>query len=137
MKHSAIITATVAAGSTATAVYVDVDIQQQFCKKTCVASVPVFAPVFTVAEIKPVGTSMYELIVNVQGSISYNACHECGATVVPVNQNFVVPVYSVAAIESATIVPGIISNSMIRNGCRPCSSRFDSKSPLTITLTAA
>lgn len=137
MKQSAIITATVAAGSTTSPYYVDVDIRQQLCQKTCIASVPVFAPQFSVVSIKPVGTSQYELVINVQGSIDYCPCRKCCATVVPINQNFIVPLFSATAIESATITVGKISNSMIRNGCRPCSSRFMCQVPLSIAVTTA
>ena len=137
MKQSAIITATVAAGSTASPYYVDVDIRQQLCQKTCVMSVPVFAPQFQVLDVKTVGTSQYELLVNVQGAISYCPCHKCKATVVPINQNFVVPIFSAAVVESATIAVGTVNNRMIRNGCRPCSSRFMSQVPLSITVTTA
>lgn len=134
MKQSAIITATVAAGSTTTPFFVDVIIRQQLCQKTCVASVPVFAPQFSVVSVKPIGTNQYELTVNLQGTINYCACRQCKATVLPINQNFTVPIYSTATISSITITAGAAINSMERNGCRPCSSRFMSNVPLAIAV---
>lgn len=137
MKQSAIITATVAAGSATSPYYVDVDIRQQLCQKTCVVSVPVFAPQFSVVGFKSVGTSQYEVEINVQGAISYCPCHQCKANVVPINQNFIVPVFSAAAISEVTVTAGAPNNSMIRNGCRPCSSRFLSQIPISLVVTTA
>lgn len=137
MKKSAIITATLAAGSSASPYSYDIVVHQQFCQKTCVSRVPVFAPQITVERILPVGTNQYELVLNVQGTIAYTPCHACESAVVPVNQYIKVPVFSATAIESATIVQSPVQNSMVRNGCKPCSSRFESRIPISITLTTA
>ena len=137
MKKSAIITASLAAGSTAAAPFYDVNIKRQLPSKTCVASAPVFAPAFSVLSVTPVGESQHEILVHVSGTINYHGCRQCEATQVVVSQSFLIPVYSATAIESATITAGVPQNRMIPNGCKPCSTQFESNIPITVAITTA
>ena len=135
----AIITATLAAGASATAPYYDVNITQQLCTPACVDETPVFAPTFTVKSIANVGTSQYIIVVHVEGVISYIPCN-CGSCCTRsqvVSQDFTIPVFSATAINSATIAVGAVQNGIARISCCNCSKTFVSDSPVTLTLTTA
>lgn len=134
----AVITATLAAGSTASPYYAQVNISQRLCYKTCVDVAPVFSPQFSVVSLESVGTNQYELTVNVQGIISYVPCGGgCCTKQQPINQNFTIPIYSTTALTGATVAAGSVVNSVAASACQKCSRAFVSETPLTITTTAA
>ena len=135
----AIIHATLAVGASATAPYYDVNISQVLCVPACEGETPVFSPSFSVQSIEEVGTNQYLVHVHVEGVISYVPCH-CGCCQTKsqvVSQNFVVPVFSAARIESATIEAGTTLNDIVKKPCQLCSSDFVSDTPITINLVTA
>lgn len=134
----AVITATLAAGSSASPYYAQVNISQRLCFKTCVDNVPVFAPQFSVVSFDSVGTNQYVLTLQVQGIISYVPCGGgCCTKQQPISQQFTIPIYSTTALSGATVAAGNVVNSVAASGCQNCSRAFVSETPLTITTTAA
>lgn len=134
----AVITATLAAGSSASPYYAQVNISQRLCFKTCVDNTPVFVPQFSVVSLSTVGTNQYVLTVNVQGIISYMPCGGgCCTKQQPINQNFTIPIYSTTALTGATVAAGSVVNSVAASACQNCSRTFVSETPLTITTTTA
>lgn len=134
----AVITATLAAGSTASPYYAQVNISQRLCYKTCADVAPVFNPQFSVVSLDSVGTNQYVLTVNVQGIISYVPCGGgCCTKQQPINQNFTIPIYSTTAITSATVAAGSVVNSVAASACQNCSRAFVSETPITITTAGA
>lgn len=130
----AVITATLAAGSTASPYYAQVNISQRLCYKTCKDVAPVFNPQFSVVSLESVGTDQYVLTVNVQGIISYVPCNGgCCTKTQPINQNFTIPIYSTTALTGATVAAGSVVNSVAASACQNCSRMFVSETPLTIT----
>lgn len=138
MIQPAVITATLAAGSTASPYYAQVNISQRLCYKTCADVAPVFNPQFSVVSLDSVGTNQYVLTVNVQGIISYVPCGGgCCTKQQPINQNFTIPLYSTTAITSATVAAGSVVNSVAASACQDCSRSFVSETPITITTAGA
>lgn len=138
MIQPAVITATLAAGSTASPYYAQVNISQRLCYKTCADVAPVFNPQFSVVSLDSVGTNQYVLTVNVQGIISYVPCGGgCCTKQQPINQNFTIPIYSTTAITSATVAAGSVVNSVAASACQNCSRAFVSETPITITTAGA
>lgn len=138
MISPAVITATLAAGSTTSPYYAQVNISQRLCYKTCADVVPVFNPQFSVVSLDSVGTNQYVLTVNVQGIISYVPCGGgCCTKQQPINQNFTIPIYSTTAITSATVAAGSVVNSVAASSCQNCSRAFVSETPITITTAGA
>lgn len=135
-KNVAVITPVLAAGSVASPYYVQANISKKLCKKVCVNSVPVFAPVFSFKSLANVGTSQYVVTIHVEGSVSYNPCHGCGCTaeVEVISQDFTVPVFSATAPTSVTIAAGTSVNAIAVDGCETCSNNFVSETPITITV---
>lgn len=138
MIQPAVITATLAAGSTTSPYYAQVNISQRLCYKTCADVSPVFNPQFSLVSFDTVGTNQYVVTINVQGIISYVPCGGgCCTKQQPVNQNFTIPIYSTTALSGATIAAGSVVNSVSTSACQNCSRAFVSETPLTITTTAA
>lgn len=138
MISPAVITATLAAGSTTSPYYAQVNISQRLCYKTCADVAPVFNPQFSVVSLDSVGTNQYVLTVNVQGIISYVPCGGgCCTKQQPINQNFTIPIYSTTAITSATVAAGSVVNSVAASACQNCSRAFVSETPITITTAGA
>lgn len=54
---AAVITATLAAGSVTSPYFVEVNITQRLCHKTCADNTPVFVPQFSLVGISEVGTN--------------------------------------------------------------------------------
>lgn len=138
MIQPAAITATLAAGSTSSPYYAQVNISQRLCYKTCVDVAPVFNPKFSFVSLDSVGTNQYVLTVNVQGIISYAPCGGgCCTKQQPINQNFTIPIYSTTALTGATVAAGSVVNTVAASACQKCSRAFVSETPLTITTTTA
>lgn len=135
----AIITATIAAGSSSSPYYVDCNITQMLCRKTCKDDVPVFSPSFSILSFSQVATGDYIVTVHVEGVISYTPCG-CGTCVsVPqiISQDFTIPVRSVAAISQVTITAGTSVNAIACSSCQNCSNVFVCQTPLTLAVTTA
>lgn len=138
MIQPAVITATLAAGSTTSPYYAQVNISQRLCYKTCADVAPVFNPQFSVVSLDAVGTNQYVLTVNVQGIISYVPCGGgCCTKQQPINQNFTIPIYSTTALTGVTVAAGSVVNSVSASACQNCSRVFVSETPLTITAATA
>lgn len=138
MIQPAVITATLAAGSTASPYYVQVNISQRLCNKTCADVAPVFNPQFSLVSLDSVGTDQYVATIHVEGIISYVPCGGgCCTKQQPLSQNFTVPIYSTTALTGATITAGSVVNSIAASACQNCSRAFVSETPLTITTTTA
>lgn len=134
MIQPAVITATLAAGDTASPYFVQVNISQRLCYKTCADVTPVFNPRFSLVSLDNVGTSQYVATINVQGIISYVPCNGgCCTKQQPINQNFTVPIFSTTALTTVTVTAGNVVNSVAAQPCQNCSRAFVSETPLTLT----
>ena len=133
---SAIITPTLAAGSTASPYSYLINITQRLCYPTCVDTVPVFLPQYSLVSTAPVGTNLYSVTINVQGTINYVPCNGgCGCMKAqPLNQNFTILIQSTTAPTSITPSQGATQNAVVATACQPCSRTFVSETPLTITV---
>lgn len=135
-QNPAIITATLAAGSTTSPYYVQVNISQRLCSPTCVDETPVFNPAFSYVSLSNVGTSQYVVNVHVEGVIAYIpcGCNSCSTRSQLISQDFTIPLFSATAPTSVTITSGTVVNSVEGVGCESCSRSFVSEIPLTITV---
>lgn len=138
MIQPAVITATLAAGSTTSPYYAQVNISQRLCYKTCADVTPVFNPQFSVVSLDSVGTNQYVATIHVEGIISYVPCGGgCCTKQQPLSQNFTIPIYSTTALTGATVAAGSVVNSVVASACQNCSRAFVSETPLTITTATA
>lgn len=138
MVQPAVITATLAAGSTTSPYYAQVNISQRLCYKTCADVTPVFNPQFSVVSLDTVGTNQYVATIHVEGIISYVPCGGgCCTKQQPLSQNFTVPIYSTTALTGVTVAAGNVVNSVAASACQNCSRAFVSETPLTITAATA
>lgn len=132
----ATISFSLAAGSTAAPYYFGVKITRQLCAKTNQA--PSFVPTFSVLSFRNIGTNQYEVLVNVQGVVTFTPCGQSCAKCQGVNENFVIPVYSVAAPTTITATAGTPTNIIIPSGgcgkCCNCGNTFVCDVPLTLTV---
>ncbi len=135
---AAAITPVLAAGSVASPYFVDVNISQRLCDKTCADNTPVFAPQFSLKSVALVGTGQYMATIHVEGIISYVPCNGgCSCTrQQPLSQDFTIPIAS-ATEPTVTIAQGAAVNSIAATGCQRCSRMFVSEVPLTITVATA
>lgn len=135
-KNKAVINVTLAAGSTTSPYFAQVNLTKRLCLKTCKNETPVFAPAFSVVGFTNVGTSQYVVTLHVEGTVTYNPCGTCGcdAKVERISQNFEVPLFSSTAPTAITIAQGATVNAMIPVGCKNCTRNFQSNTPLTITV---
>lgn len=135
-KNKATVTATLAAGSTASPYFAQVNISKRLCKKTCADETPVFAPQFSFVSIATVGTNQYMATIHVEGTITYNPCNTngCCAKVESISQNFTVPIAATTAPTTVTVTAGTSVNAMQPNGCQNCTRNFVSETPITITV---
>lgn len=128
-----------AAGSTASPFYHEVTITKQLCAKTCHA--PVFSPTFSVVDYKLVGTQEYEVLVNVQGIVTYTPCKSCCAKSQAINENFILPFKTATAPTAVSVTGGTPRNRIITgNGCGTCNrcgNTFVCDVPLDLTVTTA
>ena len=132
----AIITPVLAAGSTTSPYFFQVNISQRLCEKTCAETTPVFAPRFSLRSLATVGTGQYVATIHVEGIISYVPCNGgCNCTKQqPLSQDFTIPIASATAPTAVTIVQGASVNSIAATSCKPCSRAFVSETPLTVTV---
>ena len=135
-KNKAVINVTLAAGSTTSPYFAQVNLTKRLCLKTCKNETPVVAPAFSVVGFTNVGTSQYVVTLHVEGTVTYNPCGTCGcdAKVERISQNFEVPLFSSTAPTAITIAQGATVNAMIPVGCKNCTRNFQSNTPLTITV---
>lgn len=135
-QNAAIITATLAAGSTASPYYVQVNVSQRLCSPSCVDNTPVFTPQFSYKSISNVGTGQYVITVHLEGVINYVPCNgnTCCTRTQLVSQDFTIPIASTAEPTSITIEAGTSVNDVKGVGCQNCSRDFVSETPLTITV---
>lgn len=132
----AIITPVLAAGSTTSPYFFQVNISQRLCEKTCAETTPVFAPRFSLRSLATVGTGQYVATIHVEGIISYVPCNGgCNCTKQqPLSQDFTIPIASATAPTAVTIAQGASVNSIAATSCKPCSRAFVSETPLTVTV---
>ena len=133
--QSAVITPVLAAGSTASPYFYQVNITQRLCYPACADEMPVFNPQFQLVSTTLVGTGQYVATIRVQGIISYVQCGGgCGCTKTqPLVQEFTIPIASATA-PTVTIAQGASVNAVATSDCKPCSRTFVSETPLTITV---
>ena len=133
---SAIITPILAAGSTASPYSYLINITQRLCFPTCVDTVPVFLPQYSLVSTTPVGTNLYSVTINVQGTINYVPCNGgCGCMKAqPLNQDFTILIQSATVPTAITPTQGTTQNAVVATACQPCSRTFVSETPLTITV---
>lgn len=131
----ATITTTLAAGSNTSPYFFDARITKQLCART--PDVPVFTPVFKVLYFKPVGTSQYEAVINVQGIVTFTPCGSRCARSQTINENFVIPFFSAAAPSEIVVNSGIPTNTLTSMGCSKFSNSFLCDVPLTLIVTTA
>lgn len=134
--HPATITPVLAAGSVASPYFVQVNISQRLCKKTCVGRTPVFAPQFSLVEFDNVGTGQYVATIHVEGIIAYTPCdtNGCCDKSQVLSQDFTIPFASATAPTSVTITAGVTVNAISAAPCQRCSRSFVSETPLTLTI---
>lgn len=135
----AVIHTTLAIGSTASAPYYDVNIQQILCQCACADEKPVFTPSFSPLAFEHVGTNQWLMYVHVEGVIHYIPCG-CGSCYTKqqiVSQDFTIPVWSTTEITGFTVNAGTTRNTMIKNACSPCSRNFESDTPITLAFDTA
>lgn len=134
--NSAVITPVLAAGSSTSPYYVQVNISQRLCQPSCIEQPPVFKPSFSVEGVTEVGTGQYVVTVKVEGVISYvpaggNVC--CTKSQL-LSQTFTIPIASATAPTSVTVTAGVSVNAVTASGCQTCSRSFVSETPLVVTV---
>lgn len=135
----AVIHATLALGSTASAPYYDINISQTLCQCACTDDKPVFDPKFSVLSIEAVGTKQYLVNLHVEGVMHYIPCG-CGSCCTKqqiISQDFAIPVYSATAITGVTISAGASQNYIAKYSCANCSKTFVSDTPITLSVVTA
>lgn len=134
--NSATITPVLAAGSVASPYYVQVNISQRLCYKSCVESQPSFAPLFSVKSVSQVGTGQYVATIHVEGLVSYIPCNgdECCTKTQLISQDFTLPIASATAPTSVTVVAGTPVNTIAGGACQGCSRSFVNETPITVTV---
>ena len=134
--NQATITATLAAGSTTSPYFVEVNISQTLCSPTCVDETPVFNPAFSYVSLSNVGTGQYVINVHVEGVIAYVpcGCNTCSTRSQLISQDFTIPLASATAPTSVTIEAGTSVNTIDAVGCQNCGRSFVCEVPLTITV---
>ena len=133
--QSAVITPTLAAGSTTSPYAYLVNVTQRLCFPTCVETTPVFLPQYSIVSTTLVSTGLYSVTINVQGTISYVQCGGgCGCTKTqPLNQDFTILIAS-ATVPTITLAQGSTNNSVSATACQDCTRTFVSETPLTISV---
>lgn len=137
--QSPVITPVLAAGSTASPYYVQVNITQRLCYPTCVENTPVFSPQFSLVGVSQVGAGQYAATFRVQGIISYVPCSGecCNTKSQPLSGTFTIPIASATAPTNVSMVAGATVNAIAASGCQKCSRTFVSETPLSLTVTVA
>lgn len=133
-----VITPVLAAGSTASPYYYQLNITQRLCFPTCSDNTPVFSPQFSLVGVAQVGTGQYAATIRVQGIVSYVPCNGgCCTKQQPISGTFTIPIASATAPTAVTITAGATVNTIATAACQKCSRTFVSETPLSITVTAA
>lgn len=133
-----VITPVLAAGSTASPYYYQLNITQRLCFPTCSDNTPVFSPQFSLVGVAQVGTGQYAATIRVQGIVSYVPCNGgCCAKQQPISGTFTIPIASATAPTAVTVTAGATVNTIATAACQKCSRTFVSETPLSITVTAA
>ena len=132
----AVITPVLAAGSTTSPFFIQVNISQKLCSSTCVANTPVFVPKFSLVNYATVGTNEYVATIHVEGVISYVPCNgtPCCTRSQLLSQDFTVPFKTSSAPTSVTIAQGTTVNAVAAVACHNCSRNFVSETPITLTI---
>lgn len=133
-----VITPVLAAGSTVSPYYYQLNITQRLCFPTCSDNTPVFSPQFSLVGVAQVGTGQYAATIRVQGIVSYVPCNGgCCTKQQPISGTFTIPIASATAPTAVTITAGATVNTIATAACQKCSRTFVSETPLSITVTAA
>lgn len=132
------ITATLAAGSTASPYTYMCNITQQLCYNTCADTVPVFAPIFTVKSIATATTGVYVATIEVSGIVSYVKCGgSCACcTQQPINAEFTLAFVSSTTPTAVEVTASLVNNTLSTSACSDCSRVFVCEVPLTLTITS-
>lgn len=135
--NSAVITPVLAAGSTASPYFIQVNVSQRLCHKSCVESTPSFTPAFSVKSISMVGTGQYVATIHIEGLISYIPCdgNVCCTKTQLISQDFTIPFASATAPTSVTVeATGAAVNTIVGGACQRCSRNFVSETPIILTV---
>lgn len=132
-----VITATLAAGSTASPYFASVNLTKRLCRAVCAQETPSFVPSFNVLGWSQVGATQYVATIQVQGCVSYNPCGACCGESEPVNRTFTIPFSSPTAPTSVAVSAGTTVNAIVASPCRNCGRTFVSETALTLTVTTA
>lgn len=132
----AVITPVLALGSVASPYFVQVQVSQRLCYKTCVDNTPVFAPRFSVKSVAQVAPTQYVATLHVEGIVSYIQCGGgCSCTKQqPISQDFTIPISKVGTAPVVTLTQGASVNAIAAVGCASCGRNLISETPLTITV---
>lgn len=135
-QNAAVITATLAAGSTTSPYFFEVNISQRLCHKSCVESMPSFAPIFTMKSVSQVGTGQFVATIHIEGVIAYTPCdgNVCCTKTQLISQDFTIPFASATAPTSVTVTVGSPVNAIVGSMCQKCSRHFVNETPLTLTV---
>lgn len=131
-----VITPVLALGSVASPYFVQVQIAQRLCYRTCVDNTPVFNPRFSVKTVAQVAPTQYVATIHVEGIISYVQCNGgCGCTKQqPLSQDFTIPISKVGTAPVLTLTQGASVNAIAAVECVSCGRNLISETPLTITV---
>lgn len=132
----AVITPVLALGSVASPFFVQVQIAQRLCHKTCVNNTPVFNPRFSVKSVALVAPTQYVATIHVEGIISYVPCNggcECPKQQ-PLSQDFTIPISKTDTAPVISLTQGATVNAVASVGCQTCGRNLISETPLTITV---
>lgn len=132
----AVITPVLALGSVASPYFVQVQVAQRLCYRTCVDNTPVFNPRFSVKSVAQVAPTQYVATIHVEGIIAYVQCNGgCGCTKQqPLSQDFTIPISKTGTAPVVSLVQGASVNAVASVGCQTCGRSFLSETPLTITV---
>ena len=132
----AIITPVLAAGSTTSPYFIQLNISQRLCAPTCKETTPIFTPSFKVVGISPVGSGQYMVTIHAEGVITFIPCGKgsCCTVSQAISKDFTLPVASATAPTSVTVTAGATINAVHTKGCATCGRDFVSETPLTLTI---
>lgn len=132
----AVITPVLALGSVASPYFIQVQIAQRLCYRTCVDNTPVFNPRFSVLSVAQVAPTQYVATIHIEGIISYVQCNGgCSCTKQqPLSQDFTVPISKTDTAPVVSLTQGATVNTVATVGCQTCGRNFISETPITITV---
>ena len=132
----AAITPVLALGSVASPYFIQVQIAQRLCYRTCVDNTPVFNPRFSILSVAQVAPTQYVATIHVEGIISYVQCNGgCSCTKQqPLSQDFTVPISKTDTAPVVSLTQGATVNTVATVGCQTCGRNFISETPITITV---